>query len=146
GACGGAMSERAQSGRLEAVPRRRPGGGGRVHAGARDAARATALHRVHGWLGRARGTRRDPYSGHGVVRPRPPGGRMSKVLDTLDTAKFWAVVAAVLAFAVLAYAYGHNRKQATTNAATIARQQEQLSYLCETVAIIDAATTDRIRI
>lgn len=71
---------------------------------------------------------------------------MSKVLDTLDTAKFWAVVAAVLAFAVLAYAYGHNRKQATTNAATIARQQEQLSYLCETVAIIDAATTDRIRI
>lgn len=73
-------------------------------------------------------------------------GFFERVLDVVDTAKFWAVLAVLVAFTVMAYAYGHNRAQASRNEDIISQQTEQLTYLCETVSVLDALTTQQLRI
>lgn len=139
------MSERSQSRAVEVVEGCDLGGGRSIHASARDAARSAALHRLHGWFGRSRRPGGDPNGSDRMVRPGHEGP-LNRILDVVDTAKFWAVLAVLLTFLVLAYAYGHNRAQASRNAEIIQQQQEQLTYLCETVSVLDAITTQQLRI
>ena len=62
---------------------------------------------------------------------------MRRLLEIVDTTRFWAIVflAGLVLFTV--YAYQDSRAQITHNEESIAVQRQTLAYLCETVRVID---------
>lgn len=73
-------------------------------------------------------------------------GRLGKILERTDTPGFWMVVFVIAVLFVFAYAFASNRRTVADHEKLIAEQQRQLTYLCETVTILDALTTQQLRI
>lgn len=71
---------------------------------------------------------------------------MRKFLRQLDTLPFWTAVFAFAVLVVGSYAYSNNQAAADRNRELIMRQQLQLSFLCETIAILDRLNLQETRI
>lgn len=71
---------------------------------------------------------------------------MKKILEFTDTLTFWLLVFLVSVIAVFAYAWTNNRQTVATDSALLREQQTQLSYLCETIAVLDQLTVQEKRL
>lgn len=68
---------------------------------------------------------------------------MKRVIQTMDTLPFWVAVFVASVLFVFAYAFVISRDAAARNADVIARQQQQLVELCETIRVLDAVTVQQ---
>ena len=65
---------------------------------------------------------------------------MKRVIDAMDTLRFWVAVFVLSLLFVFAYAYVVSRDAAARNSHVIAKQQEQLVELCNTIRAFDVVT------
>lgn len=71
---------------------------------------------------------------------------MRRIASVVDTRDFWVVVAIIGVLSVFAYSYANGRADTARNKEAIVQQASALSYLCETVRILDSVYVQTIAV
>jgi hypothetical protein len=69
-----------------------------------------------------------------------------RLIALADTAQFWLAVFLLAVTFIFAYSYINNREAVSANRELIAKQQLQLTQLCETIRVIDVLTVQLLKL